>query len=124
MNTSKKVKTASAGASTVVVKLNSPHSIYFDIDEKTRVKVNGTAEELRGKNGIIIPGHFGETVLEKSDWEAISRKYASMTIFQKGYIFAMDKQDDANAKASELKGQRHGLEPVDVKKQRTRKAAA
>lgn len=105
----------------VVVRLNHPYSVYFDMPDGRRVKVNGSNEELRGAGGVVVPGAFGETILDREDWESISAKYGNMTIFEKGYIFAANDKASANDQAREKRELRNGLEPVDVRKTKSKK---
>lgn len=103
----------------VVVCLNLAHSLVFDVGNK-KIKINGSNENLRGANeGILSIGKFGESIIDRQDWEEIVRQYGNMTIFKNGLIFAQNDSASARAKAKELKDTRHGLEPVDPKKTTT-----
>lgn len=100
----------------VVVCLNLAHSVMFDIHGK-KIKINGSNENLRGeKEGILAIGKFGESIIDRQDWEEIVRQYGNMTIFKNGLIFAQSDTASARAKAKELKDTRHGLEPIDPEK--------
>lgn len=114
-------KTAVAKTDTkVVVCLNLAHSLVFDIRDK-KIKINGSNENLRGANeGILAIGKFGESIIDRQDWEEIVRQYGNMTIFKNGLIFAQNDSASAKAKAQELKDTRHGLEPVDPKNTTTK----
>lgn len=104
----------------VVVCLNLAHSLVFDVGDK-KIKINGSNENLRGANeGILSIGKFGESIIDRQDWEEIVRQYGNMTIFKNGLIFAQNDTSSARAKAKELKDTRHGLEPVDPKRTTTK----
>lgn len=104
----------------VVVSLNSAHSILFELGER-KIKINGQNENLRGKEeGVLVVGKFGETVLDKQDWDTIREKYKNMTIFKTGMIFASADTASARARAKEQGELRHGLEPVDTTKTQTK----
>lgn len=104
----------------VVVCLNLAHSLVFDVGDK-KIKINGSNENLRGANeGILSIGKFGESIIDRQDWEEIVRQYGNMTIFRNGLIFAQNDTASARAKAKELKDTRHGLEPVDPKRTTTK----
>lgn len=104
----------------VVVCLNLAHSLVFDVGDK-KIKINGSNENLRGANeGILSIGKFGESIIDRQDWEEIVRQYGNMTIFRNGLIFAQNDTASARAEAKELKDTRHGLEPVDPKRTTTK----
>lgn len=104
----------------VVVCLNLAHSLVFDVGDK-KIKINGSNENLRGANeGILSIGKFGESIIDRQDWEEIVRQYGNMTIFKNGLIFAQNDTASARAKEKELKDTRHGLEPVDPKRTTTK----
>lgn len=104
----------------VVVCLNLAHSLVFDVGDK-KIKINGSNENLRGANeGILSIGKFGESIIDRQDWEEIVRQYGNMTIFKNGLIFAQNDTASAREKAKELKDTRHGLEPVDPKRTTTK----
>ena len=104
----------------VVVCLNLAHSLVFDVGDK-KIKINGSNENLRGANeGILSIGKFGESIIDRQDWEEIVRQYGNMTIFKRSLIFAQNDTASARAKAKELKDTRHGLEPVDPKRTTTK----
>lgn len=107
----KPVKTASK----VVVCLNSAHSIVFEIDGR-KIQINGSNENLRKqKEGILAVGKFGESLIDKQDWEQIQKKYGRMEIFKSGLIYAQDNHASARDVAKEREKLRNGLEPVDPK---------
>nr|DAN96703.1 MAG TPA: hypothetical protein [Caudoviricetes sp.] len=108
----------------VVVCLNSAHSIIFEANGK-KIKINGQNENLRGeKEGILAVGKFGQSIIDRKDWEEIVRIYRNMMIFRSGLIFAMNDTASANAKAKECEDMRHGLEPVDTSKTATKQDEA
>lgn len=102
-------------ASKVVVCLNSAHSIVFEIDGR-KIKINGSNEHLRKqKEGILAVGKFGESLIDKQDWEQIKKIYGRMEIFKSGLIYAQDNHASARDVAKEREKLRNGLEPVDPK---------
>ena len=104
-------------SNSIVVALNYPMGITFDLSKERRVKLNGNAENLRGKDkGQIPTGAFGLTVVDRADWEEIKAKYGTMRLFRSGLIFVSDSKSNAEAEAEEKKETRHGLEAVDPKK--------
>ena len=104
----------------VVVCLNLAHSLVFDVGDK-KIKINGSNENLRGANeGILSIGKFGESIIDRQDWEEIVRQYGNLTIFKRGLIFAQNDTASARAKAKELKDTGHGLEPGDPKRTTTK----
>ena len=104
-------------SNTIVVALNYPLGITFDLSKERRVKLNGNAESLRGKDKGQLPvGAFGLTVIDRADWEEIKAKYGTMRLFRSGLIFVSDSKSNAEAEAEEKKETRHGLEAVDPKK--------
>lgn len=101
--------------SKVVVCLNSAHSIVFEIDGR-KIQINGSNEHLRKqKEGILAVGKFGESLIDKQDWEQIQKIYGSMSIFKSGLIYAQDNHASARDVAKEREKLRNGLEPVDPK---------
>lgn len=118
--TAKKAQSVVKTDTKVVVCLNLAHSLVFDVGDK-KIKINGSNENLRGANeGILSIGKFGESIIDRQDWEEIVRQYGNMTIFKSGLIFAQSDTASARAKAKELKDTRHGLEPVDPKRTTTK----
>lgn len=112
-----KVEKSPTVSNTVVVALNYPLGITFDLSKERRVKLNGNAESLRGKDKGQLPvGAFGLTVIDRADWEEIKAKYGTMRLFRSGLIFVSDSKSNAEAEAEEKKETRHGLEAVDPKK--------
>lgn len=107
----KPVKTASK----VVVCLNSAHSIVFEIDGR-KIQINGSNENLRKqKEGILAVGKFGESLIDRKDWEQIQKIYGRMEIFKSGLIYAQDNHASARDVAKEREKLRNGMEPVDPK---------
>lgn len=104
------------GVDNVVVALNYPMGISFNLSKERRVRLNGNAEGLRGKDkGQLPTGAFGLTVISRDDWNEIKAKYGTMRLFRSGLIFVSDSKADAEAEAEEKKEMRHGLEPIDPK---------
>lgn len=109
--TTKPVKTTGK----VVVCLNSAHSIVFEIDGR-KIKINGSNEHLRKqKEGILAVGKFGESLIDRQDWEQIRKVYGNMAIFKNGLIYAQESHASARDVAKEREKLRNGLEPVDPK---------
>lgn len=116
VKTSATVETAKPASNTVVVALNWPLGISFSLSKERRVKLNGNAEGLRGKDKGQLPvGAFGLTVIPREDWEEIKAKYGGMRLFRSGLIFVAESKSNAEAEAEEKKDMRHGLEPIDPK---------
>lgn len=112
----KQNRSAVKASSKVEVRLNLAHSINFDVNGR-KIKINGQNEKLRGeKEGILIVGGYGKTILDQQDWDELVRLYGRMAIFKNGLIFAMGDSASADDRAKELKELRHGLEPVDTRK--------
>lgn len=108
--------TAKPVSDKVVVCLNLAHSVVFEIDGR-KIRINGQNENLRGEQeGILAVGKFGQSIIDRQDWEEIRRQYGRMSIFKMGLIFAQKDTASANAEAREKKELRHGLEPVDPEK--------
>lgn len=115
VKTPKTTKTR-AGNDNVVVALNYPMGISFNLSRERRVRLNGNAENLRGKDkGQLPTGAFGLTVIPREDWEEIKTKYGMMRLFRSGLIFVSDSKSNAEAEAEEKAETRHGLEPIDPK---------
>ena len=111
-----KVTKTRASNDSVVVALNYPMGISFNLSRERRVRLNGNAESLRGKDkGQLPSGAFGLTVIAREDWEEIRAKYGMMRLFRSGLIFVSDSKANAEAEAEDKKETRHGLEPIDPK---------
>lgn len=109
-------KTATTVSNSVIVALNNPAGITFDLSGNRRVTLNGNAENLRGLDKGHIPvGRFGYSTISRADWNEIREKYGTMRVFRHGLCFAADTLHDAEAEAMEKQDTRHGREPVDPK---------
>ncbi|MCM1130055.1 MAG: hypothetical protein NC323_09310 [Oxalobacter formigenes] len=112
-------KTGKSGGK-VVVCLNSAHSIVFEIAGRN-IQINGSNENLRKeKEGILAVGRFGETLIDRQDWEEIKKVYGKMEIFKSGLIYAQENHASARSVAKEREKLRNGLEPVDTSTTQTK----
>ncbi len=110
-------KTATAVSDSVVIALNSAHGIEFDISGNRKVRINGNAEGLRGKDKGHIPvGAFGLTVVKRADWEEVKKRYHKMRVFRSGLLVEATSKTEAEEEAEERKDTRNGLEPIDPNK--------
>ncbi|WP_308775753.1 hypothetical protein [uncultured Bilophila sp.] len=100
----------------VMVALNRPSGIVFDLPDGCKVLIEGNAASLRGKEKGVLPvGAFGLTRVNADDWAYIEKTYGPhMEIFKSGLIFAQARKSDAVDEADERAELRNGLEPVDV----------
>lgn len=94
----------------VIVKYKSMHSIQFELNGKP-VKINGSNEDLRGKPSGVLVTDYGTTILARQTWEAVEKKYGSMSIFKNGLIFAYAQPASAEARAKENAGLDAGFAP-------------
>lgn len=104
----------------VTVCLRSHRDIVFTINDKN-ILIKGHNSALRGINGGVLDSGeaFGETVIARSDWEAIQEKYGkdpNFKLFSGGYLFAAASKEDAKAEAKEKENLKTGNEPIDPKK--------
>ncbi len=104
----------------VTVCLRSHRDIVFTINDKN-ILIKGHNSALRGVNGGVLDSGeaFGETVIARSDWEAIQEKYGkdpNFKLFSGGYLFAAASKEDAKAEAKEKENLKTGNEPIDPKK--------
>lgn len=107
-------------ANKVHVRLNHPHGMVFDLKDGRKVSLKGSAFDLRGaEKGILPVGFFGSTIIDASDWEEIQATYGTMPHFRNGTLFAEADATSANDHAKDNSELRHGLEPVDVKNDKT-----
>ena len=108
---------------TVFVALNHPSGIKFTLKDGRQVVIKGHSTHLRGKEmGILPVGRYGLTQVSKDDWEEIQRIYGRMEIFQNGLIFARPRKSEAEDQAEEMRGTRHGREPVNPETTNTTEA--
>ena len=103
-------------SNTVIVALNNPTGISFDLAGNRTVTLNGNAENLRGLDkGHIPAGAFGLTAIDRADWDEIKAKYGHMRLFKSGLCFAANSSSAAEAEAKERRDTRHGREAIDPK---------
>lgn len=112
---------------TTVVACHLPFDIRFDDipDGKGGFKsitLTGLNSALRGKSsGILqVDGSLAQSLLKK-DWEAILKIHGREAVFtgvngQIPCIIEVGNKANFLARESELREQRHGLEPIDPKK--------
>lgn len=111
----KQAKQNVQSSNTVFVALNRPNGIQFTMPDGRKVKINGNACDLRGKEKGVLPiGAFGLTELDSEDWDYIKKTYGRMELFENGLLFASDKKEKAKAEASEKEETRNGFEPVNT----------
>lgn len=111
------------GGETVVVALNDSLDRVYTLAGGRQVRLNCGSTHLRGAKRAQLPvGAYGLTVLAKADWEEIRAIYGQTAVFKNGLIFAQSSQSKAEDQAAERRETRHGLEPVDIRKTRSRKA--
>lgn len=112
---------------TTMIACHLPFDIRFDdIPDgkggKKSITIKGLNSALRGKpSGILtVEGSLAQVLL-KRDWEAILRIHGREAVFtgvNGGVPCIVEVGNKANFKAreSELREQRHGLEPIEPKK--------
>jgi hypothetical protein len=99
---------------TLTVAFNDPFGIVFDLPGGRRLRINGNAVSLRGREmaGPLPAGAFGFTFgVDAGDWEYVSRTYGGLAAFRDGRLFATEREGHAKAAAREREGLRHGYEP-------------
>ena len=114
-----------AARNTVLVALNHPQGIDFELADGRRVRIAGNAAGLRGREKGVLPvGAYGLTEIPAADWEAVTARYGDMPVFASGLIFAARSSDEAGAEAADKAALRHGREPVNPDAVNTRPADA
>lgn len=114
---------------TVCVALNSPQDRIYRIPIGTEPKdrsyhpiyIKGGSSKLRGvKTGVIPIGTYGYTTISRDDWNLIVRHYGNTESFKNGLIFACNTEAEAKKEAKGRRELRHGLEPIDPTKTKTK----
>jgi len=102
-----------------------PNGIVLELPGHPRVYIKGSAVEVGlpserrttqdlSTPALLVPGGFALTPnVDAEFWKAWSTAYASMEVLKKGLLFAMPKQQDAQARAKDMAKEKTGLEPVD-----------
>ena len=115
--------TDTSSGDTVIVALNDSLDRCYTLKSGRKVTLKCGSAGLRGaKRGSIPVGAYGLTVIPRDDWEEIAATYGRTAIFKNNLIFVQDSPDKAEDQAKEQEETRHGLEPVDIAKTRTKKA--
>ena len=115
-----KKKAADKVEGKVFVGLNRANGLVFAMPDGRKVRINGNASDLRGKESGKLPvGAFGLTMVNAEDWAYIKKTYGKMEIFKNGLIIAQDSRASAQDEAEDREETRHGLEPVDPKQPNT-----
>lgn len=118
---------AEAVSDKVMVALNFPHPISFKLPNgdgsEREVIIEGNAKYLRGADMGILPegGAFGFTLIDRQDWDYISTYWAQLPLIKKGLLFASTAKT-IKSEATERSDTRHGLEPIDPTKTRTKES--
>ena len=94
---------------------------FFETADGRRILVKGHNSHLRGVAGEPLDSGraFGETVMPRSDWEAIKavlEKDPYERELHLGYLYASSDKADARAEAKEKADLKTGFEPVDTSK--------
>lgn len=119
-------KSSVSSSDTVTVCFRSHIDRLFEIGDR-KILIRGHNSKLRGLDGAVLDSGraFGETVIAKSDWEAIKAAYSkdpNEKLFSGGFIFAHEDKEDARAEAKEKEDLKTGSEPIDPKKTITQEA--
>ena len=97
----------------VVVGNKLMHGVVFEIGSE-EIVVNGqNSNALVAVNGYT--GVCGLTSMPEEAWEAIKKKYGSMTAIQKGFIYAEKNESSANAASKEKAELQTGAEQAVLK---------
>lgn len=106
----------------VMVCLNRPTGIKFNLKGGRTVAISGNAVDLKGKDmGVLPVGAYGMTMVKQSDWEEIKTTYGkSMPIFDQGLIFARGDAASAIDEAKDKAELRGGLEPIEPNRAHTK----
>lgn len=116
---------AGTDGDTVVVLLNYPRDVKFMVpDGRGRMHpiiINGNAGNLKGKEKGVIPvGAFGVTTGVPADaWKWIQKHHCDNPLLLKGLMFSTDA-NKARKAAEDRQELRHGYEPVDPEKGKSR----
>jgi len=103
----------------VHVRLKHPHGIVFDISNNRKVALVGSDFILRGLEKGTLTCGFGKTVVPKADWDEVLAKYGKMPHFTNGTLIYESDVASAEDHAADNADVKHGLEPVDIKNDKT-----
>lgn len=105
----------------VHVRLKHPHGIIFDISRGKKVALKGSDFHLRGLEKGILTCGFGKSEVPESDWNEVLEMYPHMIadLTRKGTLIHEADYASADDHAEDNSGVIHGLEPVDVKNDKT-----
>lgn len=104
----------------VMVCLNCAHDLIYQLSDGSEVRLNGAAHGIT--EGALPVGKFGMTMVATKDWEVLQKMYGKTERFKNGLIFAATDKASAMEEAEEKADLRHGLEPIDTTKTKTKKA--
>ena len=116
---------ASTDGDTVVVLLNYPRDVKFMVPDGRgkmhAIIINGNAGNLKGKDKGVIPvGAYGVTTgVPTGAWEWIKKHHCDNPLLLKGLMFTSDAYKARKA-AEERQELRHGFEPVNPEKGKSR----
>lgn len=114
---------AKKSAEMVMVCLNWAHDLKYRLSKGRTVTLNGAAHPLIGKTKGALPvGEFGMTMLSAAEWEELQKTYGKTDRFVNGLVFVSSDKASAMDEAEDKTELRHGLEPVDPKTAKTKKA--
>lgn len=105
---------------TLMVCMNWAHDLIYRLGDGREVRLNGAAHGMT--KGALPVGEFGMTWLSTKDWEDLQKMYGKTDRFKNGFIYAATDKVSAADEAEEKADLRHGLEPVDTTKTKTKKA--
>jgi len=103
----------------VYVRLKHPHGIVFDISMGRKVALVGSDFHLIGLEKGVLTSGFGCTVVPADEWEEVLSLYGKMPQFSNGTLVYAGDNASADDMATDSRGVKHGLEPVDVKNDKT-----
>lgn len=110
-------KTIAGDDDTIIVALNFPSPVTFDITasngETVKVRINGNAENLRGTQKGVLPdvGTYGKTSIKKWQWEAIKEKYRRHPLIKNGLLVSASEALSIDAMLADMSTIRNGREP-------------
>lgn len=93
----------------VIIGCRLPHGVVLEHPKDASKRI--TLKGIHASN--VIGATHGTTVVPADFWEAWKAANAEFKPFKSGAIFAASNQNEAEAKAKDLKGKKTGLEPMD-----------
>lgn len=106
-----------------LVCLNWAHDLKYYLSKGRAVTLNGSAHKVAEKGKGALPvGEFGMTWVSATDWDELNKMYGKTERFKNGLIFKATDRASADDEAEDLSEKRHGLEPIDTKTTKTKKA--